>query len=65
MGRQHEKRTEELDLLKQCCKDEKDIELINDLLDLQKTKTLMLRKRGLQADIETRIEKYISETKKK
>lgn len=64
MGRQHDKRNEEIDLLKQCCKDEKDVELIQDLLDLQKTKTLMLRKRGLQSDIETRIDKYIADSKK-
>jgi DNA sulfur modification protein DndC len=60
MGRQEEKFKQESDLLKQSCKNEvEDVELIQDLLALQKTKTLMIRKRGLQADIENRLDQYL------
>jgi DNA sulfur modification protein DndC len=60
MGRQAEKFKQESDLLKQSCKNEvEDVELIQDLLALQKTKTLMIRKRGLQADIENRLDQYL------
>jgi len=64
MGRQEEKREEELTLLRKVCSDEKDIELIQDLLALQKTKTLMIRKRGLQADIDSRIQDYVDQLTK-
>ena len=64
MSKQLEKLQKETELLKKSCKEEpKDVELIQDLLALQKTKTLLIRKRGLQADIENRIEQYIEETK--
>jgi len=47
-------------LLRKSCKQEpKDVELIHNLLALQKTKTLMMRKRGLLDDIERRIEQEI------
>lgn len=39
------------------------MELIQDLLALQKTKTLMIRKRGLQADIDNRLNQFIEELK--
>lgn len=66
MSKQDEKLKEEQDLLKKSCKQEpKDVELIQSLLALQKTKTLMIRKRGLQADIENRLNQYIEEVKKK
>lgn len=66
MSKQDEKLKEEQDLLKKSCKQEpKDVELIQSLLALQKTKTLMIRKRGLQADIENRLTQYIDEVKKK
>jgi len=65
MGKQEEKRKQEQKLLKSSCKTEpKDVDLIQDLLALQKTKTLMIKKRGLQADIENRIEQAISENSK-
>ncbi|KFF11182.1 sulfurtransferase [Flavobacterium hydatis] len=65
MSKQEEKFKQESDLLKQSCKnDVNDVELIQDLLALQKTKTLMIRKRGLQADIENRLDQYIDATKK-
>lgn len=60
MGAHEEKMRKEEELLKTSCKgDEKDFELIQDLLKLQKTKTLMIRKRGLQEDIKNRIEEFI------
>jgi len=60
MSKQEEKQKQESDLLRKSCKQEpKDVELIQDLLALQKTKTLMMRKRGLLDDIERRIEQEI------
>jgi DNA sulfur modification protein DndC len=65
MSKQEEKFKQEADLLKKSCKKEpKDVELIQDLLALQKTKTLMIRKRGLQSDIENRLDQFIEELKK-
>ena len=64
MSKQEEKHKQEADLLKISCKEEpKDVELIQDLLALQKTKTLMIRKRGLQADIDNRLNQFIEELK--
>ncbi|SFU75458.1 DNA sulfur modification protein DndC [Pustulibacterium marinum] len=66
MSKQQEKFKQESDLLKTSCKnEEKDVELIQDLLALQKTKTLMIKKRGLQSDIESRLEQYLEVEKKK
>lgn len=60
MSKQEEKLKQEHDLLKKSCKEEPDdVNLIQDLLALQKTKTLMIRKRGLQADIDNRLNDYI------
>jgi DNA sulfur modification protein DndC len=65
MGKHEEKFKQEADLLRKSCKQEpKDLELIQDLLALQKTKTLMIKKRGLQADIENRLDQFIEEAKK-
>lgn len=65
MSKQEEKVKQETELLLKSCNEEKDdVALIQDLLALQKTKTLMIKKRGLQADIENRLDKYIEETKK-
>lgn len=65
MSKQTEKFKQESDLLKESCKNEqKDVDLIQDLLALQKTKTLMIRKRGLQADIENRLDQYLESEKK-
>jgi len=65
MSKQEEKLKQEAELLKKSCKQEpKDVELIQDLLALQKTKTLMIRKRGLQSDIENRLDQFIEESKK-
>lgn len=64
MSKQEEKYKQESDLLKKTCKQEpKDVELIQDLLALQKTKTLMIRKRGLQSDIDNRLNQFIEELK--
>lgn len=64
MSKNNEKMKQEEDLLKSTCtKNPADVNLIQDLLALQKTKTLMIRKRGLQADIETRIEQELKEKK--
>lgn len=65
MSKQEEQIKQETELLKQSCKNNPDhVEVIHDLLALQKTKTLMIRKRGLQADIESRLDKFIEESKK-
>jgi DNA sulfur modification protein DndC len=65
MTKQEEKFKKEAELLRKSCKQEpKDMELIQDLLALQKTKTLMIKKRGLQADIENRLDQFIEEIKK-
>jgi DNA sulfur modification protein DndC len=64
MSKQEEKYKQEVDLLKKSCKQEpQDVELIQDLLALQKTKTLMIRKRGLQSDIDSRLNQFIEELK--
>ncbi|NJN26653.1 MAG: DNA phosphorothioation system sulfurtransferase DndC [Cyclobacteriaceae bacterium] len=65
MSKQEEKFKQEVDLLKMSCNQEpKDVELIHDLLALQKTKTLLIRKRGLQSDIDNRLSQFIEELKK-
>ncbi|MEL6944710.1 MAG: DNA phosphorothioation system sulfurtransferase DndC, partial [Bacteroidota bacterium] len=46
-------------LLRASCQKDGHFELIQELLSLHKTKSLMVKKRGLQNDIEKRIEKYI------
>jgi len=65
MSKHQDKIDQELRLLKEACGgEEKDMDLIQDLLALQKTKTLLLRKRGLQSDIDTRLNQYVQEKKK-
>lgn len=60
MKDQNEKKEKELELLKKTCeKNPKDFELIQELLTLQKNKSLLNKKRGLKEDIETRIEAFI------
>ncbi len=64
MSRQIEKLKEEEELLAKSCEHQpKDLNFIRDSLALQKTKTLMIRKRGLQADLENRLEQHIKELK--
>lgn len=63
MGKQEDKVKQEIEILKKTCKEEpRDIKLIQDLLTLQKTKILLLRKRGLQADMENLLNNFIKET---
>ena len=63
MKDQNEKKEKELELLKKTCeKNPQDFELIQELLTLQKNKSLLNRKRGLKDDIETRIEEYIKKS---
>lgn len=65
MKDQHEKKEKELELLKKSCeKNPQDFELIQELLTLQKNKSLLNRKRGLKEDIETRIEEYLKKERK-
>ncbi len=64
MKNQNEKKEKELELLKKTCeKNPQDYELIQELLTLQKNKSLLNRKRGLKDDIETRIEEYLKKEK--
>lgn len=64
MSKQEEKQREEEELLAKSCGEEpKDLKFIMDGLALQKTKTLLMRKRGLQADLENRLDQHISEIK--
>jgi DNA sulfur modification protein DndC len=59
-----EKHEKELELLKKSCEDNPtDFDLIQELLTLQKNKSLLNRKRGLKEDIENRIEEYIKKEK--
>jgi len=45
----------EKDLLKQVCNDEADFRLINELLEIQKSKIILVNKYGIQADMENHI----------
>jgi len=64
MSKQEEKFKQEEELLKKSCKLEpRDVEFIMEGLALQKTKTLMIRKRGLQADIDKRLDQFIEDLK--
>jgi DNA sulfur modification protein DndC len=55
-----EKLQKEIDLLKSVCNGEnQDFSLIQELLELQKQKALLNRKRGLKDEMEQVIEKYL------
>lgn len=56
-----ESSTEKRLLKSVCTANEKDFELINNLLSLQHSKTLLLTNYGLQNDIENRIERFVKE----
>lgn len=63
MKDQNEQIRKELELLKKSCVDNPDdFELIQELLVLQKNKSLLNRKRGLKDDIENRIEEHLKKT---
>ncbi|MDE0471537.1 MAG: DNA phosphorothioation system sulfurtransferase DndC, partial [Ekhidna sp.] len=50
-------------LLKSCNCDQERFELINELLSLQKSKTILMKKRGLQNDLENRIDQFVNQRK--
>ncbi|MDB5124840.1 MAG: putative sulfurtransferase DndC [Mucilaginibacter sp.] len=55
-----DKSIKEKELLKDVCTSKSgDFDLINDLLTLQKTKTLLMNNRGLQNDLENRLDQFI------
>lgn len=63
ISKQEKKFKQESDILHTSCKNDLGhVELIQDLLALQKTKTLLIKKRGFQADIESRIGQYIKDS---
>lgn len=52
----------EKNLLKDACKgNDGEFKLINELLALQKTKTILMNKRGLQNDLENRLQQFVQE----
>lgn len=60
----NDKNEKELELLKKSCEDNPtDFDLIQELLTLQKNKSLLNKKRGLKEDIENRIEEYLKKVK--
>ena len=64
MGNHDEKIKQEEALLRASCQEnEEDFSLIQKLLKLQKTKTLMKRKRGLQDDIKSHIDEFLKASK--
>ncbi|MEI6816718.1 MAG: DNA phosphorothioation system sulfurtransferase DndC [Bacteroidota bacterium] len=61
MSKREKRMMEETELLYDHCKEEpRDVEFIMDCLALQKTKTLLVKKRGLQSDIDNRLNQFIS-----
>ena len=64
MKQQEEKNEKELQLLQDACNNNtNDFELIQELLTLQKNKSLLNKKRGLKDDIENRIEEFLKKAK--
>jgi DNA sulfur modification protein DndC len=60
MDEYNQKKEKELELLKKSCNEKpQNFDLIQELITLQKNKSLLNRKRGLKDDIETRIEEYL------
>ena len=60
MGKHVEKLLREEDLLREACADQPEhVELIQDMLTLQKNRSLMRNKRGLQQDLERRLENFL------
>ena len=61
MSKREKRMMEETELLYNHCKEEpRDVEFIMDCLALQKTKTLLVKKRGLQSDIDNLLNQFIS-----
>ncbi|MFM2268324.1 MAG: hypothetical protein RL757_1765 [Bacteroidota bacterium] len=64
MNKKEKQWVKESEILQHVCKETpEDINLIGNLLDLQKSKILMQRKRGLPAELENRIETFIKQQK--
>lgn len=64
MKEQNQKLEKENELLKNACSEHPDdLDLIQELLSLQKSKSLLDRKRGLKSDIEQQIENYLNRKK--
>ncbi len=64
MENKTERQEKEEQLLREACEnDNDDFNLIQDLIQLQRSKTLMVKKRGLQADIENRLDTFIKKKK--
>ena len=60
--KQHKKEKKEKKILLSACKgDKKQFALIQDLLKLEKSKTIMMKRRGLFSDMESRYKQLISE----
>lgn len=53
----------EKDVLKESCKSKEDFQLINQLLELQKSKYILVNNYGLQNDIENHLERHIKTAK--
>ncbi len=50
----------EKEMLKEACgNNEEDFQLINELLSLQKSKTILMNNRGLQTDLENHLDKFV------
>ena len=58
-----DKEFKEKELLKESCSNRADYNLINELLTLQKSKTILMNSRGLQNDFENRIEQFLQSGK--
>lgn len=64
MRSKNENLHQEEKLLQESCKNKlNEIKLIKDLLAIQQKKTLLIKKRGLNSDIENCLETFIEETK--
>lgn len=53
----------EKEILRESCEDDEHFKLINDLLSLQKNKILLMNNRGLQKDLENRLEQFLDPKK--
>ncbi len=66
MSKHEEKFKKEQELLKKVCKEnDEDVTLIQKMLSVQKTKTLMMKRKGMVSDIDNIIEDYLSAKNKK
>jgi DNA sulfur modification protein DndC len=63
MSKHEEKFRQEEELLREVFEDEDDFDFIQKSLNVLKTKTLMVKKRGLSTDIENLVEEAINKKK--